>query len=144
MFNITKGQKGLALIEALISMLILSITAAGSLYIIGRANVSKTQMSLQYLAVQQLRQELITKPRATLCGDPVAYDGKVKLPTGAAGGRELDITVVSGCGEKNVQVGPNALLGSVNMAQRITLKITDTSLFSGDGEIVVGGSADAS
>lgn len=48
-------QRGITLIEAMISMLIIAITTAGSLYVVSRANVAKTQMGMENIAVQQMR-----------------------------------------------------------------------------------------
>lgn len=87
-------QKGISLIEALISLLIVAITVAGSLYVVSRASSTKAQSSLQEFAVHALRQKLMTNDGINLTAC-TATD--ITIPNGAGGTQTLAVNVVSGC-----------------------------------------------
>ncbi len=98
-FNTTKHQalrkqRGISLIEALISLLIVSITVAGSLYVLSRANATKAQSSLQEIAIHTLRQKLMSNSGINLTAC-TATD--IAIPNGAGGTQTLAVTVESGC-----------------------------------------------
>jgi Tfp pilus assembly major pilin PilA len=144
-YNIIKAsprqQRGIALLEALISMVIITIACAGSLYVVSRANVTKTEMSMQHITVHTLQQKL-SNHHATnnnACGEfHVHLPGhnnaltvnKASLPANAT-----CIPAVAG-GGKEVTVGGVVI---PLMQGRIILTADNTlNLLSGD--IVVGGS----
>lgn len=134
--NSVKSARGIALIEALISMLLIAITVAGSLYVVNRANTTKTEMSLQEIAVHQLRSKLMNHGSggADLC----ANAGNIIIPNGTEDGHTVAVTVDSGCVDAAtpvaVTVGGTEITG---MHGRIALSINDASL---GGQIIVGGS----
>ena len=71
-YNFTKSvpaqQRGIALLEALVSMIIITIACAGSLYVVSHANVTKTEMSMQHITVQKMQQVLSTHNGASDSG----------------------------------------------------------------------------
>jgi type II secretory pathway pseudopilin PulG len=150
-YNIIKPspsqQRGIALLEALISLVIITIACAGSLYVVSRANVTKTEMSMQHITVHTLQQKL-SNHHATRVDDNACAEFHVHLP-----GHDNALTVnkadpnsnlpanatcvpaVSG-GGKEVKVDGVVI---PLMQGRIILTADNTkNLLSGD--IVVGGS----
>ena len=55
-----KYQRGMSMMEALITLLIMSIIGMGIAYMTGRAMVAQRNMGAQHLAVSQMRHQLKT------------------------------------------------------------------------------------
>lgn len=81
-------ERGIALIEALISMLIIMLSVAASLYVVSRANVAKTEMSMQSIATEEMRKLLKD-------GNPCAANLTLHLP-GVSGAQP--VISATGCG----------------------------------------------
>jgi Tfp pilus assembly protein PilV len=144
-YNIIKPspsqQRGIALLEALISLVIITIACAGSLYVVSRANVTKTEMSMQHITVHTLQQKLsnhhainnnaCAEFHVHLPGhDNALTVNKADLPANAT-----CVQAVSGGGKEVTVDGVVIPL----MQGRIILTADNTlNLLSGD--IVVGGS----
>jgi Tfp pilus assembly protein PilV len=144
-YNIIKSspsqQRGIALLEALISLVIITIACAGSLYVVSRANVTKTEMSMQHITVHTLQQKLsnhhainnnaCAEFHVHLPGhDNALTVNKADLPANAT-----CVQAVSGGGKEVTVDGVVIPL----MQGRIILTADNTlNLLSGD--IVVGGS----
>ncbi len=130
-------QRGIALLEALISMVIIAIACAGSLYIVSHANVSKTQMSMQNIAVQQMQQRLINHNGSKTTG--ACADWWIILPNVTDQNSRPKVTA-SGCADLTAGNGVS-VEGKVidKMPGRIILTATDVGGILG-GNVVVGGS----
>lgn len=142
-----RRQRGISLIEALISLLIIAITTAGSLYIVSRANVTKTQMSMQQIAVAQMRNLLMNhgSPGVNAC----ALDNKLDLP-GVADGDQPLISASGTCAEPagaaavKIQ-GVNVNAGTIETPATMPGRIILTAIHNDKknilaADIVVGGS----
>ena len=105
-------------------MLIIAIACGGSLYVVGRANQAKSAMSLQDIAVQQLRSQLTSG--SINCANP----GNIILPGVAA----QAVTCVTAGVPVTVEGQPVAAV------PRMVLSVNNTTIFSGDGIVSVGGS----
>lgn len=129
------SQSGITLIEAMISMLILAITAAGSLYIVSRGNVAKTQMSMQEIAVHELRQRLLTANGVNLatCATP-----DIRVPNGAGGVATLAVTIEGGCDTSPLVTvtHPGGITAVDGMRSRVVLSVNNALV---GGLIRVGG-----
>jgi Tfp pilus assembly protein PilV len=140
-YNIIKSspsqQRGIALLEALISLVIITIACAGSLYVVSRANVTKTEMSMQHITVHTLQQKLSN--HHAINNNACAPTWHVNLP-GVADGHRPAVDAQHGCGNavagQEVQVGGTTI---PNMPGRIILMADDAFDMVG-GDIVVGGS----
>lgn len=129
-------QRGISLIEALISLLIVSITVAGSIYVVSRANATKAESSLQEIAIHTLRQKLMNNDGINLTAC-TATD--ISIPNGAGGTQALAVTVESGCDGANVATitvaGAETTIDG--MHGRIALSVNDALV---GGKVQVGGS----
>lgn len=133
--NDIQHQRGIALIEALVSMLIIMLSVAASLYVVSRANNVKTEMSIQSIATEEMRSLLKD-------GNPCQANLKLHLPgtnitqpvitaIGCDAPNDTDAVTVDGVIVKNSS--------DVNMTGRVilTAKSDNQSLIAGD--ITVGG-----
>lgn len=127
-------QRGDALIEALIGMLLMSIVGLGLVYTTSRVAVSQKDMNLQSLAVTQMRDLLQRNGSGTL--DLCASAPNIQLPN------QLVLRVqVSGCNSNlSVSVGKSsdtARRTLTGVQGPLSLSVSDPAL---GGEVRIGGS----
>jgi Tfp pilus assembly major pilin PilA len=130
-------ERGIALLEALISLIIITIACAGSLYVVSRANVTKTEMSMQHITVHTLQQKLSN--HHAINNNACAPTWHVNLP-GVAQGHRPAVDAQEGC--VNAVAGQEVQVGGTpipDMPGRIILMAVDGNNMVG-GNIVVGGS----
>lgn len=124
------SQRGDALIEGLVGMVLVAILGVGPVYVASRAALSQRYMNMQNIAVNKLV-ELHKSTGSNLC------TGSYSI---SVGGQSLPVTVT--CTTRSdtaITVGGSAvvLTGSPS-ASSPSLSVTSTSLFGGVGTIVVG------
>lgn len=139
-FNSIKAQRqqrGISLIEALISLLIVSIAVAGSLYMVGRANTTKAQSSLQEIAIHTLRQKLMSNDGINLTACTATA---ITIPNGAGGTQTLPVTVESGCDSADLAtIAVGGVATNIDGVRgRISLSVDSDALLG--GKVQVGGS----
>ncbi|CAD5108229.1 hypothetical protein [Zestomonas carbonaria] len=129
----SRRQRGDALLEALIGILLMSIVGLGLVYTTSRVAVSQKDMNLQNLAVSQLRDLLQRNGSGSL--DLCASAPNLLLPNQMV----LPVTV-AGCGStlsasvtRTGEASPRQLTG---LSGPLTLSVSDPAL---GGEIRVGG-----
>ena len=136
--SVPTQQRGIALLEALVSMIIITIACAGSLYVVSHANVTKTEMSMQHITVQKMQQVLSTHNGASDSGACMA-SWHIDLP-GVADGHRPAVHAHKGCTDAadgdEVKVGGSKI---EKMSGRISLIAVDDNDMIG-GNVVVGGS----
>lgn len=139
-----RRQRGDALIEALVGILLMAVIGLGLSYAAGRALNSQRYQSTQNLAITQMRSQLSTTPRIQdLCG---VSSGKLFEDLNKiAGLTSIDLAVPT-CVQASVSVavagnaGLNVTLpaGVVTSMRFSTQGTSDAaSLFGGDGVITI-------
>jgi Tfp pilus assembly protein PilV len=133
--SVPTQQRGIALLEALVSMIIIALACAGSLFVVSHANVTKTEMSMQHITVQKMQQMLSNHSEA----HNACAAWHVDLP-GVADGHRPAVHAHKGCNVAadgfEVKVGGSPI---DEMSGRISLMAVDGNDMIG-GDVVVGGS----
>lgn len=121
-----RRQRGDALLEALIAMVLLAIVAVGPAYVASRMAVTHKQINVSSNAVMQLRGLLLAQGEA-LCGT---------TPSISIGAQALPVSVT--CTNRGaVEVG-GVPLAAADVPREIELSVDSVELFGGAGLIVVG------
>ena len=119
-------QRGDMLLEALIAMVLLAVVGVGPAFIAARMAVSHQQMNTTNNAVLQLRNLLLAQGGA-LCGT---------TQTLSLVSTSLPVTIA--CSNRSsVSIGGKTLEAS-SLPSRVVLSVQSSTLFGGDGSIVVG------
>lgn len=143
-------QRGMSMIEAMISLALIAVTAMGVMNITTKTATAKRELAIREIVVQELQQRLRTTAIDTLCSGAALPNLALEFPVDAVNQDydpddedaerivtstytvNLQPEVVSGCNQV-VQVN-----GVDTVAHgRISLRVTDNLL---GGEVIVGGS----
>jgi Tfp pilus assembly protein PilV len=119
-------QRGDALLEALIAMVLLAVVAVGPAYVASRMAVTHKQINVSSNAVAQLRDLLLSEGDA-LCGTAQSI---------SIGGQTLPVTVT--CTNRGAVEIEGLALAAADVPRAIALSVDSADLFGGEGLIVVG------
>ena len=131
-FSLRLKIRGDAMLEALVSMALVSIIGIGAAYSTSRAIVSQSRFNAQYSAITQMRQLLQTSGVSLCSTSPTIVVGTTTL-TLTVTCTPLSATAVTVNG---TAVDMTAALGTAE--QTITVSAPSTALFGGSGTISVG------
>ena len=115
--SIRQTQRGVSLVEAMVSVLLVGILGLGAAYATSRVLVTQRFAATQNLAILQVREYMQTGQAREIAGQQVSI-------TESSQNDAIEITV--GSVSKNVQL-PHAS----------SLTASSTELFSGDGTVVL-------
>lgn len=130
-----RAQRGDALLEALIGMLLIAVLGMGSAYTASRVAVTHKYARTQAMAVSQLRQMLQNASDvAAWCAGTAPPVVRIRAEDSRLAPTDLPVTVsctAAGAltvGGKTISAPPS----------RVSLSVTSAALFGGAGSIVVG------
>lgn len=128
------GERGDALVEALVGVLLSSILVLGGVYTATRVTMSQSQARTQAMAITQLR-NLLQDTADTSPWCEGAAPPSIRIRPVDASLTPIDLTVTATC------VTPTGItLGgtAITAPPRVHLSVTSRALFGGNGTITVG------
>lgn len=126
-------QSGISLIEAMISVLLIAVTAVGLAYVSSRSMLTQRYVTTQNLAVIQMREQLKSNTAT----------GQINFE--AAGSPNANITTVNNSSDISLDTTGGTVTGStqpISIGTRSISTVTaeeSKNLFGGDGIIKIGG-----
>ena len=121
-------QRGLSLIEAMVTALLISILFLGLAHVLARGLVNQRYLNTHNLALLEIRERLQQSGEASFCTSPgsLSWVGNIPLTANC-----VDTTVTIAVGSISAQVNAHALTVSTQNNN------TSVQLFGGDGIISI-------
>jgi len=131
----TSRQRGDALLEALVGVVLVAIIGMGSAYTASRIAVSHKFARTQAMAVSQLRQMLQSPSDiAAWCSGTAPPAVRIRPADTAIAPTDLSVTVTCSAAG-TLTIGGRSI---ATPPQRVTLTVSSSALFGGNGTIAVG------
>jgi prepilin peptidase dependent protein A len=133
-----RAQRGDALLEALIGIVLVAILVLGSVYAASRIAVSQSQSRAQAMAIAQLR-NLLQETADTGPWCDGAAPPAIQLRPANESLPPINLPVTASC----TMLGSVTLNGAeITVPARIQLSVVSPTLFGGAGTVVVGDAGD--
>lgn len=129
-----RAQRGDALLEALIGVLLSAVLVLGAVYTATRVAMSQSQARTQAMAITQLR-NLLQETADTSAWCQGATPPAIRIRPADLNLPPIDLAVTASCSTPT-----SITLGSVSITPpaRVRLSVTSRALFGGAGTLVVG------